>query len=149
MDADDCAAVQRWFDAMEPGLVASCCPAALLADGTLGQAVGEGAALQRRPWERQPAGAPPLVFLSGMSGGEQVALIEAWAEHTGLQAPAFAAGEPSRAGCIARLGASAGRRDRLLLLPGAGRGTRRSQYRAQLAAKLWPEPQKLRGCPLQ
>lgn len=117
LGADDCAAVQAWFDAMEPGLVASCCPPALLAGGTLSQAVGEGAALPRRPWEQQPADAPPVVFFSGMSGEEQVALIQAWAEHTGLQAPAFAAGEFHGAGCTARTrGTRVGRGQRLVLL---------------------------------
>ena len=95
MDDKDCAAVQRWFEQMEAGCVVSCCPAALLADGTLRQAVQDGDVLPERPWQQHPPETPPIAFFSGMSGEEQVALIEGWAEHTGLEAPAFASGEPA------------------------------------------------------
>lgn len=99
MGEDECAAVASWFHSMEPGFVVACCPAALLAQGSLRQALGgEGAggppppALPQWAWEAQPRDAPPVAFFSGMSGEEQVGLMEAWGEHTGLQAPAFASG---------------------------------------------------------
>lgn len=98
MGDQDEAAVRGWFQQMEPGFVVSCCPAAVMASGTLRQALGGSAALPalpERPWEQQPADAPPVAFFSGMAGEEQVAVMEGWAEHTGLQAPAFAAGAHS------------------------------------------------------
>lgn len=61
----ECAAVQSWFQRMEPGFVVTPCPAALLASGTLGDALGSAdggdacgaaAALPERPWEAPPAG---------------------------------------------------------------------------------------------
>lgn len=94
MSERDCQAVQCWFQQMDPQFVVSCCPSALLASGTLRQALegdgSNGASLPEWPWEQQPADAPPVAFFSGMSGEEQVALMEGWTEHTGLQAPAFA-----------------------------------------------------------
>lgn len=96
MSERDCQAVQCWFQQMDPQFVVSCCPSALLASGTLRQALegdgSNGASLPEWPWEQQPADAPPVAFFSGMSGEEQVALMEGWTEHTGLQAPAFASG---------------------------------------------------------
>lgn len=92
----DCGAVQAWFGQMEPGFVVSPCPAALVAGGTLREAVGgapDAAALPARAWELPPAGTPPVAFFSGLSGEEQVALMEGWTEHTGLEAPAFASGK--------------------------------------------------------
>ncbi|PRW61570.1 Vacuolar acid trehalase [Chlorella sorokiniana] len=94
----DCAAVQAWFRQMEPGFVVAPCPAALLASGTLGDALGSGvaaAAIPQQPWEALPAGTPPVAFFSGISGQEQVALMEAWNDCTGLDAPAFASVTPS------------------------------------------------------
>lgn len=93
----DAAAVQQRLDAIEPGFVAAPCPAALLGDGTLGGALGGGAAVPQHAWEAAPAGTPPVAFFSGMSGEEQVALMEAWGEATGLDAvPAFASGAVGR-----------------------------------------------------
>ena len=63
--AEDCRAVQAWFQQMEPGFVVAPCPTALLASGTLGAALGwadggsggsEPAAIPERPWEAPPAG---------------------------------------------------------------------------------------------
>lgn len=96
MSQADCCAVQAWFERMEPGFVVSPCPAGLLAAGTLLEAVGgaaDAAALPARPWEAPPPEAPPVAFFSGLSGEEQVALMEGWGEHTGLEAPAFASGK--------------------------------------------------------
>ncbi|KAL4424134.1 hypothetical protein ABPG75_001435 [Micractinium tetrahymenae] len=93
-----CSAVQAWFGQMEPGFVVSPCPATLLAAGTLRQAIGgtaEATALPARAWEAPPADAPPVAFFSGLSGEEQVALMEGWSEHTGLDAPAFASVTPA------------------------------------------------------
>lgn len=42
-----------------------------------------------------------MAFFSGISGEEQVALMEAWSDCTGLDAPAFASG--ARAVCLARV----------------------------------------------
>ncbi|KAI7845953.1 hypothetical protein COHA_000499 [Chlorella ohadii] len=79
---------------MEPGFVVAPCSAALLSSGmlsdALGSADGSGAAIPERSWEALPAGTPPVAFFSGISGQEQVALMEAWADCTGLDAPAFA-----------------------------------------------------------
>lgn len=100
----ECAAVQSWFQRMEPGFVVTPCPAALLASGTLGDALGSAdggdaggaaAALPERHWEAPLAGTPPVAFFSGVSGEEQVALMEAWSDCTGLDAPAFASATPS------------------------------------------------------
>ena len=110
---EDVAAVRRWLQLMEPGFVVRCCPAAalsqaadsgghrtgplLLRQALLGEAAADGdaaltaATLHEHPWEAQPGDAPPVAFFSGMSGEETVAVMEGWAEHTGLAAaPAFA-----------------------------------------------------------
>lgn len=57
----DCAAVRSWFQQMEAGFVVAPCPAALLASGTLGDALGSAdggaaVAMSERPWEAPPAG---------------------------------------------------------------------------------------------
>ena len=107
MDEADCAAVADWFRSMEPGFVVSPCPAALLTapgatlrqavegsggSGGSGGATADAAALPAREWKAPPGDAPPVAFFSGMSGEEQVAVMEGWAENTGVEAPAFAAG---------------------------------------------------------
>ncbi|KAL4438519.1 hypothetical protein ABPG77_000167 [Micractinium sp. CCAP 211/92] len=98
MSQEDCGAVQAWFDQMEPGFIVSPCPSPLPATGTLREAIGgalDAAALPARPWEAAPAGTPPVAFFSGLSGEEQVALMEGWSEHTGLELPAFASVTPA------------------------------------------------------
>jgi hypothetical protein len=92
MSEEDCLAVWTWLQLMEPGFVVACCPPDLLAAGSLRAAVGDGPAMAEHAWERQPADAPPIAFFSGLTGEEQVALMEGWQEHTGLQEPAFASG---------------------------------------------------------
>lgn len=96
----DFQAVAAWFQEMEEGFPVACCPAALLADGsaaTLRQALGGSgrelpAALPAAAWEAQPDDAPAVALFSGMSGGEQVAVMEAWSDCTGLPAPTFGSG---------------------------------------------------------
>ncbi|PSC74570.1 hypothetical protein C2E20_2336 [Micractinium conductrix] len=110
MDEADCAAVADWFRSMEPGFVVSPCPAALLTapgatlrqavegsggSGGSGGATADAAALPAREWKAPPGDAPPVAFFSGMSGEEQVAVMEGWAENTGVEAPAFAAVTPT------------------------------------------------------
>lgn len=63
----ECEAVAQWFAEMEPGFVVSPCPAALLANGSLRDALGCDAtggsasgALPQRPWEAAPADTPPV-----------------------------------------------------------------------------------------
>ncbi|KAI3424265.1 hypothetical protein D9Q98_009619 [Chlorella vulgaris] len=95
MSEEDCLAVWTWLQLMEPGFVVACCPPGLLAAGSLRAAVGDGPAMAEHAWEQQPADAPPIAFFSGLTGEEQVALMEGWREHTGLQEPAFASVTPT------------------------------------------------------
>ena len=108
LSQEDCTRVRGWVQQMEPGFVASPCPAALLDSATLQQVLtggtegtrdtaaaagdgtagssssqGSGSTLAQYEWEAVPPSFPPVVFFSGMQGAEVLAIIQHWRECTG------------------------------------------------------------------
>lgn len=94
-DGNGTAIPERSWEALPAG--GQCSAAGSLQSWQMSYALNACAAVWCRSaaanyWSPCAAGTPPVAFFSGISGQEQVALMEAWADCTGLESPAFASG---------------------------------------------------------
>lgn len=92
---EEAASLQSWLGEMEPGFAVNCAT-----DEGMRQSVQEavyspdGSEVRRVTWQQTFTLSPRICIFSGLSGHEQIAIIEAWGAFAGCPTPIFASVVP-------------------------------------------------------